>query len=104
MAGPSKRLEEKLTKENLWLYILSLLSKKDMYGYELRGAISDTFGFRPGNVTAYRVLYALKRGGFVRIITKRVGGRERKYYQITEKGSAEIARGKSVLKTISSKL
>jgi DNA-binding PadR family transcriptional regulator len=100
MARPSRRLEEKLTKENLWLYILSLLGDRDMYGYELRDTVQKKFGFRPGNVTAYRVLYALKRDGFVRIINKRVGGRERKYYLITAAGSAELKAGKKILKRV----
>lgn len=104
MARPSRRLEEKLTKENLWLYILSLLGGRDMYGYELRDTVQKKFGFMPGNVTAYRVLYALKRDGFVRIINKRVGGRERKYYQITDAGSAELKAGKNILKRVYSRL
>lgn len=97
---PSKRLERKLTKENLWLYVLSLLKERDMYGYELREAIKAKFGFKPGNVTAYRVLYALKLGGFVAIANKRVGNRERKYYQITDKGREELDAGKVVLRKI----
>jgi DNA-binding PadR family transcriptional regulator len=97
---PSKRLFEKLTKENLWLYLLSLLKDKDMYGYELRQAVKDRFDFKPGNVTAYRVLYALKRSGFVEVVRTEVGGRERKYYQITADGKEELKKGKEVLKGI----
>ena len=40
-----ERLNEKLTKENLWLYILHLLKSQDIYAYELRGKISAEFGF-----------------------------------------------------------
>ena len=101
---PSKRLEQKLTKENLWLYILALLKDKDMYGYELREAIKDRFGFKPGNVTAYRVLYSLKRKGLVEITNKKVIGRERKYYCITGSGKKEVEKGKQILKDILSKL
>lgn len=101
---PLRRLEEKLTKENLWIYLLSLLDEKDMYGYELRDAVHGRFGFRPGNVTAYRVLYTLKRDGLVATANKRVGGRERKYYQITRKGAKELAGGKEILKRTLSKL
>jgi len=95
---PSKRLEEKLTKENLWIYILSLLSKKDMYGYELRAEVQKRFGFKPGNVTAYRVLYSLKLKGLVEIVAKAGSGRERKYYHITRAGVEELERGKKVLR------
>jgi DNA-binding PadR family transcriptional regulator len=94
-ASPSSRLREKITTDNLWLYILSLLKKKDMYGYELREAVESSYGFRPGNVTAYRVLYALKRKALVKTIEKK---QKRKYYSITQKGKAELEKGKSILK------
>lgn len=101
---PSRRLKEKLTKENLWLYILSLLKDKEMYGYELRGAIQTKFGFKPGNVTAYRVLYALKRRHLVTTTEKTVGGRARKYYQITDSGKNELEAGKQILSETLSRL
>jgi len=101
---PSKRLREKLTIENLWIYLLALLREKDMYGYELREAIQERFDFMPGNVTAYRVLYALKRRGLVDSKEKEVDGRKRKYYSITSSGTKELEAGKEVLKSILSKL
>jgi len=101
---PSRRLEEKLTKENLWLYILSLLTAKDMYGYELREAVKERFGFKPGNVTAYRVLYSLKLKGLVEIVAKASGGRERKYYCITKSGKEELEKGKRIIRGILMKL
>lgn len=101
---PSKRLFEKLTKENLWLYLLSLLKEKDMYGYELRRAVQDSFGFKPGNVTAYRVLYSLRKSGFVEVVKRESAGRERKYYRITKWGREELEKGKDVLKRILSLL
>jgi PadR family transcriptional regulator PadR len=103
-SAPSIRLREKLTIDNLWLYILSLLKGKDMYGYELREEIVKKFNFLPGNVTAYRVLYALKRRGMVETTLKDVEGRERKYYTITKSGKAELETGKTVLKEILIKL
>jgi DNA-binding PadR family transcriptional regulator len=104
MPLPSERLEEKLTTDNLWLYILSLLEKKDMYGYELREAIKKKFGFRPGNVTAYRVLYALKRRNLVKTASKEVAGRKRKYYHITKAGKEELKKGKGIMKSVLSAL
>jgi DNA-binding PadR family transcriptional regulator len=100
----SRRLREKLTKENLWLYILSLLSERDMYGYELRDAITERFDFKPGTVTAYRVLYSLKVKGLVTTKEEKVSGRKRKYYHLTNKGLEQLDRGKSVLSDILKKL
>jgi len=97
MTSPVDRLKEKTTKENLWIYILSILEENDAYGYELRASIAKKFGFKPGNVTAYRVLYSLKRNSFVETFEKKVNGRKRKYYRITKKGKEELKQGKDFL-------
>jgi DNA-binding PadR family transcriptional regulator len=101
--SPSSRLKEKITTDNLWLYILALLKERDMYGYELREAVEHNYGFKPGNVTAYRVLYALKRRDLVKTIEKKEG-QKRKYYSITERGKAELKKGKQILKEVFEKL
>ena len=101
MSLPSERLLDSVTKNNLWIYILSLLSKKEMYPYEIRKEIKKVFGFEPGNVTAYFVLYRLEKSGHVKsgkIIKE--GGPERKYYKITEKGKEELKKGKEILRKI----
>ena len=93
------RLVHKLTKENLWLYILALVCEKPRYGYEMRKEIHRRFGFQPGRVTSYRVLYALERGGY--IVTKREAtskeGPSRKYYAITHEGQGLLDRAEYFL-------
>lgn len=81
-----QRLKDKVQKENLWFFLLVLLSKKPRYGYELRKLVRDEFGFWSGNVTAYRVLYSLESAGLV----KSEAGQRRKYYTITDKGRKEV--------------
>jgi DNA-binding PadR family transcriptional regulator len=76
------RLKEKLGIEVLWVYILSLLKKAPSHAYVLRKEIHEQFGFRPGNVSVYVVLYKLEGRGFVS--AKREDNR--KVYSITEKG------------------
>ena len=56
-----KRLTKKLTKENLWIYVLRLLQERPMYGYEIRQKIDTKFGFAPARVSCYVVLYKMKR-------------------------------------------
>ncbi len=92
---PSDRLEMKTGIENLWLYILALLKKKERYAYEIRHLVEKDYGFLPGEVTAYRVLYSLEIGGFVE---SHVDG-SRKYYRITPKGKKELAKGLALLKS-----
>ena len=85
------RLRDKIQKENLWFFILVLLSQEKRYGFELRQLIKDRFGFWSGNVTAYRVLYDLEREGLVKAETKD----RRKYYRITGLGLKELEEARS---------
>lgn len=79
-----KRLEEKLTKEVLWLYILSVLKDKPLHAYALRKTIHGRFDFLPGQVTAYVVLYKLESRGFVKAKQEE----NKKTYTITAKGKS----------------
>jgi DNA-binding PadR family transcriptional regulator len=101
MSMPSDRLLDSITKDNLWFYILSLLMKKKMYPYEIRREINKEFGFNPGFVTAYVVLYKLEKDGYVKSGEKmKMGGPERKYYKITSNGKEELKRGKIIFRKI----
>ena len=90
------RLKDKVQKENLWFFILLLLSSKDRYGYELRGLLKKKFGFWSGNVTAYRVLYNLERSGLVKAMMRD----RRKYYGITETGRKEVEVARRFLQSV----
>ncbi|MCW4040586.1 MAG: PadR family transcriptional regulator [Candidatus Bathyarchaeota archaeon] len=89
------RLITKLTKENLWLYILKMLMDRPMYAYEITKTIQGKFGFTTATITVYVVLYKMRREGLIQIAEERIvlGKPERKYYQITEKGNREYVNG-----------
>ena len=89
MQKPIDRLEKKVQKENLWIFVLSLLNRKERYGYEIRDLIRKNFGFLAGNVTAYKVLYLLEKGGYVS--SKKEGKR---YYKITASGREQLKKSK----------
>jgi DNA-binding PadR family transcriptional regulator len=91
--GFVERLKDKVQKENLWFFLLLLLSTESRYGYELRGLVKERFGFWSGTVTAYRVLYSLEAAGMVKSRTVE----RRRYYEITEKGRKELEEGKTFL-------
>jgi len=94
---PSQRFETSLTRDNLWIYILTLLRKNELYAYEINGKIKQQFGFSPGNVTAYIVLQRLKADGYVRASSRRQeGGPVRHYYATTPKGQAELKKAKAI--------
>ena len=89
-----KRLVDLNTKDCLWIYILRILKDRETHAYMLRQEIERRFGFKPGTVTAYRVLYHLTAKGFV---SKRVEGR-RKIYTITQLGREELGKAKQFYK------
>ncbi|MDG6902034.1 MAG: helix-turn-helix transcriptional regulator [Nitrososphaerota archaeon] len=91
-----ERLKDKVQKENLWFFILILLSQKERYGFELRKLINERFGFWSGNVTAYRVLYGLEQAKLVRAEMKD----RRRYYAITDRGREEMEAAKSYLEGV----
>lgn len=74
--------------EHSSLLILSLLSKEDMYGYqmisELEKLSENVFQMKEG--TLYPVLKKLENGGQVTSYSAEFSGRTRKYYHLTQKG------------------
>ena len=93
---PLKRLEKSNTKENLWIYILYLLQKKSIYGWEILDLIEKKFKFKPGRITPYRVLYRLEKNSFVKSEMKE----RRRMYQITKKGLKELKSAKDFYKNL----
>ncbi|MEE9474143.1 MAG: PadR family transcriptional regulator [Candidatus Hydrothermarchaeaceae archaeon] len=77
-----ERLMRVNTKESLWLYVIHVLKETPMHAYALKKEIEGKFGFTTGNMTVYKVLYLLSRGGYV---SKEKEGR-RVIYSVTEKG------------------
>ena len=101
---PFERLQKSNTIENLWIYILSLLKKalkgKGIYAWEIPAIIEKEFGFKPGRITPYRVLYRLEKTGFVKSQMKE----RRRIYQITNKGEEELKKAKNFYQEILKKL
>ncbi len=83
---PLKRLKRLNTNESLWLYVLHVLKDTPMHAYELKREIERRFDFTTGNVTVYKVLYLLSRGGYV---TKQKEGR-RVIYSVTGNGKKAL--------------
>ena len=86
-------MDTELLKGTLSLLILSLLSRKPMYGYELAATVHrDTdgaFTWREGSL--YPSLHKLEADG--RILGKweeKETGRKRRYYHLTKQGRAAL--------------
>ncbi|AGN24914.1 PadR family transcriptional regulator [Erysipelothrix rhusiopathiae] len=69
----------------LELCVLSLLSQKEYYGYELISKISETIKITEG--TIYPLLKRLKDDGYVSTkLVESSQGPSRKYYELTNRG------------------
>lgn len=79
---------------------MKLLLSGEMYAYELRDAIKNTFGFEPARITSYVVLYRLEKGGYVG--SKWVDNK--KYYYMTDKGEKLYKQGITYLEEMLEKL
>ena len=97
---PFNRLQKSNTIENLWIYILSILKKRPIYGYEVPKLIEKEFNFKPGRITPYRVLYRLENQGFVKSKTED----RRKVYKITNNGKKELKKAEKLFIRILSNL
>lgn len=79
------RMSIQLKKGTLELCVLSLLSRSDMYGFELVGAISANIKISEG--TIYPLLKRIKDEGYVTTyLQESQEGPPRKYYSITQHG------------------
>src|ERR1043165_756998 len=86
-------MDTELLKGTLSLLILSLLSRKSMYGYEIAATVHrDTdgaFTWREGSL--YPNLHKLQAEGLIRgEWEEKETGRKRRYYHITREGRAAL--------------
>lgn len=91
----TRSIARELRRGSLELIVLHLLSSGEAYGYEIVTKLTDrtdgALGVTDG--TLYPVLYRLERGGFVTVRWETPQrGVPRKYYRLTEAGTAELER------------
>lgn len=86
------KINKELMKGSTVILILTLLGRKDMYGYEMTKEIErkseGLFTFKEG--TLYPILHTLEIERLVEAYWNEEGGRKRKYYQITEEGRKQL--------------
>jgi PadR family transcriptional regulator PadR len=85
------------------LAVLTLLERRDMYGYELVEALErDTGGLLAmGQSTVYPLLYNLEAHGNVEPISRTAPtGRRRKYYRITPAGRTWLEKQRDQWETL----
>lgn len=87
------QINKELLKGSTVILVLSLLEQRPMYGYEMIKEIEERsrgiFAFKEG--TLYPILHTLERQGMLQSYwSGSEGGRQRKYYQITDEGGKHL--------------
>jgi PadR family transcriptional regulator PadR len=74
------------------LLILRLLAAREMYGYELVGAIARSTGsvIELGEGCVYPILHTMERSGLLACRRMEKDGRSRLYYRLTERGESRL--------------
>ncbi|MBX9137505.1 MULTISPECIES: PadR family transcriptional regulator [unclassified Clostridium] len=83
------KINKELLKGSTTVLILSILNRKDMYGYEMIKEIDlrskGIFSFKEG--TLYPILHTLENANYIEAYwDDSNSGRKRKYYKITDSG------------------
>ena len=87
------KIEKSLLSGSTPLLVLSLLKDGDKYGYEMVTELAkrsdDTFQLKEG--TLYPLLHTLEKNKLVTsYLHSTPGGRERKYYRLTDAGREQL--------------
>ena len=102
--GEFMKINKELLKGSTTVLILSLLNRKDMYGYEMIKEIElrskGIFSFKEG--TLYPILHNLENANYIESYwDDSNSGRKRKYYKITDNGKKLLLEKESEWKLFS---
>lgn len=88
------KISKELAKGSTALLVLGVLSKEEMYGYQIikQVELKSENVFQMNEGTLYPILHALEQEGCLTSVWREAeeGGRRRKYYKITADGSLEL--------------
>ena len=81
-------MEKEMLKGSIDLLILSLLRKKDLYGYEIVQLVHELSDgvYEMSEGTLYAALKRIERKNWVESYWVEGSGQRRKYYRLTDKG------------------
>ncbi len=72
-------------------YTIALLSQKPRHGYEIIREVKERLGKEPSTGQIYPLLEELEKEGLVKSSEKKVKGRTRKIYKLSEKGEEKFS-------------
>ncbi|WP_042461522.1 PadR family transcriptional regulator [Neobacillus dielmonensis] len=85
-------MDKEMLKGSIDLLLLSMISNRDMYGYEMMKILKETSGeqYEMGEGTLYPALKRLEKKEWIESYWKDTDSGRRKYYHLTDKGTAEL--------------
>lgn len=101
-----ERYFRELKRGSTKMIILSLLERKEMYGYEISKEVRELSReyFRVPEGALYTALHSLEKDGFIEGRWEERNGRERKYYFITRKGRTLVKKARKEWKLLFDRL
>ena len=95
----TESIQVQLKKGVLDLCVLALLSKRDIYAYEIAARLSVDVGMSEG--TIYPLMRRMHIDGLVKTyLVESANGPSRKYYNLTSAGRSALASQRSEWKTL----
>lgn len=101
------KIEKSLLSGSTPMLIMALLKDGDKYGYEMVAELArrsdNTFQLKEG--TLYPLLHSMEKNQWIQSYTRESpGGRERKYYRLTEEGLRQLEQKTSQWRLFSEKV
>ncbi|WP_462412953.1 PadR family transcriptional regulator [Neobacillus sp. Marseille-QA0830] len=85
-------MDKEMLKGSIDLLLLSLISQRDLYGYEIMKILRETSGeqYEMGEGTLYPALKRLEKKEWIESYWTDTDSGRRKYYHLTDNGAAEL--------------
>jgi DNA-binding PadR family transcriptional regulator len=83
---PIERFKNSISEGNLWICVIYLAKNQEIINEDVPRLVFEKFGFMPNGFLVARVMFSLKRNGF--ISEERHAGK--KAYRSTQKGIEQL--------------
>ena len=86
-----EQIVQRIVRNLLDIIILQMISNQPMWGYKIKKEIENTYGIKIRHGALYPLLNTLENSGYLTSRKEKHGGRSRKVYEITPKGTQYLS-------------
>ena len=86
-----KQIVQRIVKNLLDIYILQMIRNQPTWGYKIKKKIEQEYGIKLRHGALYPLLNTLENSGYLTSRKEKHGGRIRKIYEITPKGTQYLS-------------